>query len=216
MGMMSLNSLASRVLREHQAAQCDASSALAHAREAGRLLIDAKKLCDGSWIAWLKESCSEISVRTAEAYMRVSRNPQVTGSSINEALSKLSSPAKPTNRRGSANPQAADSPKKTPNKSPPAEDPPEEGPSASELAEAEAAESEYRGSVERVMSASDKLAAAHAEIKRQAAEISALKISRDGFMNGKAQVERLLAAEQRKNARLTKRLRELEGRAKKK
>lgn len=65
-----------------------------------------------------------------------------------------------------------------------------------------AIEREYAASIDKVMGASDKLAAAHTEIKRQAAEIAALKLSRDGFMNGKAAITKLLKAEQRKTEKL--------------
>lgn len=85
---------------------------------------------------------------------------------------------------------------------------PEDGrnPDEDEVAKAEAMEKEYTASIEKVMAADDRLAAAHAEIKRQAAEIAALKIARDGFMNGKAEMTRLLKKEQAKNQRLTQKL----------
>lgn len=69
------------------------------------------------------------------------------------------------------------------------------------------AEKEYAASIDKVMEADDKLAAAHAEIKRQAAEIAALRVSRDGYMNGKLAVTKMLKAEQRKVERLTAELR---------
>lgn len=66
----------------------------------------------------------------------------------------------------------------------------------------EAAHQEYLAAIAKVMDADDKLAAAHDVIKRQAAEIASLKISRDGFMNGKGVVLNMLKAEQRKVTRL--------------
>lgn len=68
------------------------------------------------------------------------------------------------------------------------------------------AEKEYAASIDKVMAADDKLAAAHAEIKRQAAEIAMLKFSRDGFLNGKAGVTRLLKKEQRRTEQLSRQL----------
>jgi len=68
----------------------------------------------------------------------------------------------------------------------------------------EAAERELNASIDKVMKADDKSAAMHEELKRQAAEIAALKITRDGFMNGKAEVTKRLQAEQRKVAKLEK------------
>ena len=43
-------------------------------------------------------------------------------------------------------------------------------------------------------------------MKRQAAEIAVLKISRDGFQAGQAEVTRMLQAEQRKTASLQRKL----------
>ncbi len=51
-------------------------------------------------------------------------------------------------------------------------------------------EKEIDASIDKVMKSDDKLEAAHAEIKRQAAEIAALKISRDGYQNERVEVIR--------------------------
>lgn len=75
-----------------------------------------------------------------------------------------------------------------------------------EIAKAEAIDREYSDSIDKVMESDDKLAAAHAEIKRQAAEIAILKLARDGYMNGKTEMTRLLDAAQRKVDRLEKKL----------
>lgn len=88
-----------------------------------------------------------------------------------------------------------------------APDPEPEG-SEPEVDEAErlaAALHEQDSAVERVLGSSGA-----EELKRQAAEIAALKTSRDGFMNGKAATEKLLAAANRKIDRLQKRVKELE------
>lgn len=77
---------------------------------------------------------------------------------------------------------------------------------AEEDAALAAAEAELAASIDKVMRSDDRLAAAHAEIKRQAAEIAALKISRDGFMGGKAEMVELLKREQRKTAALQRKL----------
>lgn len=63
---------------------------------------------------------------------------------------------------------------------------------------------EYDESIDKVMKADDRLAAAQKEIKRQAAEIASLKIARDGYLNGKGAVEKMLKAEQRKSEKLSK------------
>lgn len=79
-------------------------------------------------------------------------------------------------------------------------------PDEDEESKLELAEKEYAASIDKVMLADDKLTAAHDELKRQAAEIATLKISRDGFMNGKVAVTKMLKAEQRKTERLTREL----------
>lgn len=81
--------------------------------------------------------------------------------------------------------------------------PPEDSiPEPDEEARHAAIEREYAASIDKVMEADDKLAVAHTEIKRQAAEIATLKLARDGFMNGKAAITKLLKSEQRKVEKL--------------
>ncbi len=75
-------------------------------------------------------------------------------------------------------------------------------PDADEEAAHEALEKELAASVDKVMQADDKLAAAYAEIKRQAAEIIVLKLSRDGYMNGRQELIRLVKKLQRENDKL--------------
>lgn len=70
---------------------------------------------------------------------------------------------------------------------PPAEDPEPEnfGPDADELeaqAKAEAADAVW---LQKLLDSDDKLAAAHAEIKRLNAVIATLEVARDGYMNGR-------------------------------
>lgn len=51
-----------------------ASQAISLAVECGRLLNDQKKAVGhGAWLGWLKENCPNISERTAQKYMRLSR-----------------------------------------------------------------------------------------------------------------------------------------------
>ena len=63
-------------------------------------------------------------------------------------------------------------------------------------------EREYLASVEKVMTADDKMAAMHEELKRQAAEIALLKTSRDHFQNKCAALTRRVQALQNKCDRL--------------
>lgn len=97
-------------------------------------------------------------------------------------------------------------------KKPEMEFPPETWePDADEEAMAEEFEKNYAASLDKILGADDKLAAAAAEIKRQAAEIAALKMSRDGYMNGRSEMVRLLKRVQNRNLRLEKELGQLRG-----
>jgi hypothetical protein len=91
----SLADLASRIKAAHHAV----GQAMAHAIEAGQLLIEAKKrIPHGNWLSWLEAFC-DMSERTAQAYMRVARqlrqldgaDPQRAADlSIRTALKRLS------------------------------------------------------------------------------------------------------------------------------
>lgn len=73
-----------------------------------------------------------------------------------------------------------------------------------------AIEKEINASNDKILRADDITAAMHDEIKRQAADNAALKLARDGFMNGKTEITRLLRAEQRKTDKQSRRITELE------
>lgn len=66
----------------------------------------------------------------------------------------------------------------------------------------EKAEQEYAASIDKVMQADDRLAAANAEIKRQAAEIASLKLSRNGYQNQCQELIRRIKSLQRENDKL--------------
>jgi len=66
-------------------------------------------------------------------------------------------------------------------------------------------EKEYAASIDKVMEADDRLAAARDEIKRQAAEIAVLKLARDGYMNERLEAIRLCKKLQREVDRLKQR-----------
>lgn len=238
MSQLSLESLAARIVREHEAATTAADSAIEHARTAGKLLLEARERCEhGKWEAWLVANCTAISDRTARAYMQVARAGAIEADSFRSALAKLATPREPNNRQRVAAPQvsepeqkASDSPqdshpretaKDRPEASPPERGselgsapspamPPAEAleggaPEPHEADELDAALKEYDAAVERVLGNEGA-----EELKRQAAEIASLKVARDGFMNGKAAVEKLLAVEQRKVKGLARRVAALE------
>jgi hypothetical protein len=66
-------------------------------------------------------------------------------------------------------------------------------------------EKEYTASIDKVMAADDKLTAAHAEIKRQAAEIAVLVLARNGYQNQCAELIRRVKSLQRENDKLKRR-----------
>jgi hypothetical protein len=74
----SLTDLAVQINDEHRQAEAALNTGLQHARHAGELLLQAKKLCQhGEWLPWLKQNF-EGSARTARAYMLVSQRwPQI-------------------------------------------------------------------------------------------------------------------------------------------
>lgn len=225
--------LAAQILTEHREGLADAQSAIHHARLAGELLLHAREQCGrGEWLPWLMAHCPEIPERTASRYMQIARCPELEAESVREAILKLASPRKPNNSPrvadstepapahgqppaqaiGTPNAAAIGQPTAAPAGSPVSESAadddgslePERLTDQEMLEQIELDEREYQASIQRVMEADDTLSAAHAEIKRQAAEIAALKSSRDGFMSGKLAIVELLKAEQRKTERQSK------------
>lgn len=75
-----LADLAARVNAEHLQVCGAASTMLEHALEAGRALIEAKKLClEGAWEAWITAH-AEFSLRTAQLYMQLAAKwPKMRG-----------------------------------------------------------------------------------------------------------------------------------------
>jgi hypothetical protein len=68
-----LAALAARINAEHQEAEGAMRAGLAHAKNAGELLLEAKRRCPhGRWLPWLRANV-RFGERTAQAYMRVAR-----------------------------------------------------------------------------------------------------------------------------------------------
>lgn len=67
-----------------------------------------------------------------------------------------------------------------------------------------AIEREQEASLQKWLDADDKLAAAHTEIKRLAAEVAVLKISRDGYLNRCGEQARIIKSLRNKLAKLEK------------
>jgi hypothetical protein len=66
------------------------------------------------------------------------------------------------------------------------------------------AEQELAKAIDKVMASDDRLTAAHAEIKRLTTENAGLRLARDGYMNGKQTITKMLKTEQSKVTRLKK------------
>jgi hypothetical protein len=95
-----LDSIGDTIEAEHQAAQHDARSALAHALECGRLLLEAKTaVAHGDWLAWLAEHTT-VTSRQSQRYMRLGRElaadpvkyDTVSHLTLSGALAQLASP----------------------------------------------------------------------------------------------------------------------------
>jgi phage N-6-adenine-methyltransferase len=103
--------LAARIQAAHEAAQSAMRSAVSYAFEAGKLLMEAKKLVGhGNWESWVRESCG-FSERTAQGYMRLARlDPEkaqrVALLSLRDALKALAgSKGEPASLPYSENPE---------------------------------------------------------------------------------------------------------------
>lgn len=95
-----LATLAEQINHEHRQCTAAVNAGLQHALEAGRLLIEAKKLCPhGTWGQWLADNF-EGSTRTAQVYIRVAKaRPELEAKaqrsadlSLDKALKLLAAP----------------------------------------------------------------------------------------------------------------------------
>ena len=94
-----LVSLAAQINAAHENACSSVRTALEHAREAGDLLLEAKRqLGHGAWLRWLRQHCTAVSERTAQKYMQLARElprltakaPRVADLSLREAIHLVS------------------------------------------------------------------------------------------------------------------------------
>ena len=70
-----LEAVAADINLAHRAATELSQSAIQAAYEAGCLLLEAKARVDhGQWLPWLKTNCPKVAERTAQQYMKLSRN----------------------------------------------------------------------------------------------------------------------------------------------
>lgn len=232
---------AKEINEAHQFAKECAETAIEHAIRCGQLLQRKKdELGHGAFGEWVETYC-KFSYRSARSYMQAADKAAQNGSalpfsSVRHALEhdkpKPSAPNTPQKGvvsvvKAPAAPEATEETAAEPPATPERETAPASGVPAPGAAEDEPARPEWEpsddevlaeterqiaASTDKVMAADDKLAAAHAEIKRQAAEIAVLKLSRDGAMNARSMAIQQLEAAQRKVARLEKELEKVRGR----
>lgn len=88
------------------------------------------------------------------------------------------------------------------------EAPVDAGPDDEELRAQAIAEKADLEAFQKLLDADDKLATAYAEIKRLNAELAVVKVARDGYMDGKAELSKLLKRANSKIDRLEKQMRE--------
>jgi hypothetical protein len=222
----------------HQCAQESAANAVEHAIRCGELLLAKQdQLGHGGFHSWIEGNC-DFALSTAKRYITAAKK-KATGVAV-PSLSGIFPSGQPgaksntpkgavsvMNREGGRTTAAKERTEETGNDRPAApvsklhapvqtEQPVTDDhwvPDDDEDEKLALAEKEYSASIDKVMESDDKLAAARAEIKRQAAEIATLRVSRDGYMNGKLAVTKMLKTEQRKVERLTAELDKLRGKA---
>ena len=96
---LTINALPAEIAAAHEAAQKAHKSAVAHAVQAGLLLLCAKdEVPHGEWLAWINDNC-KFSARTATGYMRLALLPRrkrqrVADLSLRQALDVLAEPRK--------------------------------------------------------------------------------------------------------------------------
>lgn len=211
---------AKEINEAHQFAKDHAATAVDWAVKCGQLLTAKKaSLKHGEWQDWVRLYC-EFGLSTAKLYMKAGeQNANALAFSAvrhlfpgndpqREKPAKAPAPvtidAKQPDWQKPAQPAPVAKPESAKPVEAPAPEPEDDSDEQEELALFQKAEAEYTDSIERVMSSDDRLAAAHAEIKRQAAEIAALKISRDGLQNRCGELVRMLKKEQALVAKLKK------------
>lgn len=207
----------------HRLARAAAETAVQHAIRCGKLLTAKRATLDrGEFDKWIESHC-EFGRSMAYNYIKASKSSNALddsgrGAAAAAAFSSLRGLLGQSEAKVEKPPQAqpkptlkAESPQlSAPVAAPEADEPERPEWEPEEDAALEAAERELNASNDKILRADDTTAAMHDEIKRQAAENAVLKMSRDGFMNGKTEMTRLLKAEQRKVEQLGRRVAELE------
>lgn len=117
--MVQLPTLSSEITEAVRAAETHAGAAVAAARRAGTLLLEAKALLPhGQWEGWVSENCSGLALRTAQAYMRLAAKLQalppaeaqrVADLPLRDAFAAITTPGTAPPRAETYRPNSADS-----------------------------------------------------------------------------------------------------------
>lgn len=225
---------AKQINEQHRLAIQSAENAIEHAILCGQMLVEKKaSLAHGELQPWIEKNC-EFAYSTAARYMKAAQSSKAVNlsalshifpsgktnkldkvqiSTAVEICEKTAAEKAPfsASQNDHLAPEAASIQPPKVQAVPPSilsDDWQPEIPGDEEMA---AIEREVQEAEARVLQADDITAGYHAELKRQAAEIAVLKVSRDGYMHGKNQITKMLQAEQRKTARLEKELERIRG-----
>jgi len=227
---------ADNINQAHRLAKASAETAVQYAIQCGHLLLAKKADSEhGDFRAWVGKNCS-FPQSTATLYMTAARQNAnaLAFSSLRslfpsgrEPKPKVTriEPEPPTEKEAPKAAPVADIPKQEaaapaapekPAAQPPAKIEPAQPainldekwqPDDDEVAAHQLMERELAESTDKIINADDKLAAAHKEIKRQAAEIAMLKLRRDAYQNERVEAIQLCKKLQRENDNLKRQLR---------
>lgn len=217
-----LTTLAEQINTDHTAARQHAREAVSHARRAGELLLQAQDHCPhGRWLPWLTVHCSDIAARTAQAYMRLARQclespekaAELEAMSLRQAFVALRPPTQPSTQRVAHLQKPLAQPASTPlaTDPDPAQEPDKHGAEfdEEELAYLDTLDRQYEERKAKIIEGNEPLRDALSENDQLHAQVKTLTLSRNGFMNGKTEITRLLKKEQSRTARLEREIERL-------
>jgi hypothetical protein len=224
----SLIQYSSSINEEHRLAFLCAREAVAHAKAAGELLLQAKReIKHGEWVQWIEDNC-EVSPRVAQSYMRIAENWDVIeansdathGLTIDAALKAIPKPERAATPAPIA-PKTITQPEpktKTTSFLPPddalAKIEAESKAKDEQLAEMAKQQEEMLEELtflQKQEDAGDPLKEAHAEVKRLQAENRVLRERLIGLENEKHAATKAAKDATRKAERLEKMIKELRG-----
>lgn len=217
----------------HERAKSSAQDAVQHAIECGNLLIATKKeLEHGQFMPWCEKNLS-FSLATANRYMQAAarkadavafsslrslfpsgakKTVQIPHGVRNLPSKSLKSLKTTKKKKEKIDPEPiVEKPAKSivAHVELPRDDEPERPDDVDEDEALALAEKDMFERYEKIAQSDDRLGEAMTQVKQQSKLIAVISLTRDGFMNGKEQITRLLKAEQNKNAKLQREIEKL-------